>query len=290
MTDWRPKLVFVYARFRQLFSFGSKLLCSALLDTCYVNLSQLIIGKMYTPSDLAFYTQGEKFPLVIVNNVNASIDSVLLPSLSQHQDDPERVKHMLRRAMQTSSFVMWPLLMGLAATAEPLVILLLTEKWLPLVPYLQVFCFSYALWPIHTTNLNGINAMGRSDIFLKLEIVKKTCGLLILALLIPYGPFAMCCGGLASGVICTFINAYPNRRLLGYTYLMQLRDIAPSCVLAVAMGAAIYPLSLLGLGSLLTMTLQIVSGLIFYIAFAYLLHLNAFAYVIETLQSARHRA
>lgn len=289
LTDWRPKLLFVYARFRHLFSFGSKLLCSCLLDTCYNNFSQMIIGRLYTPSDLAFYTQGEKFPLVIVSNVNASIDSVLLPSLSQQQDDSERVRHMLRRAMQTSSFVMWPLMMGLAVIAEPLVILLLTEKWLPLVPYLQIFCFSYALWPIHTANLNGINAMGRSDIFLKLEIVKKAIGVLMLVFLIPYGPFAMCCGGLMGGIVCTFINAYPNRSLLGYSYLAQIRDIAPSCLLAITMGVIIYPIAWLGFGNMLTMGIQLVTGFIFYLAFSYLFHLRAFAYVLETVQLVRHR-
>lgn len=290
MTDWRPHLSFAFTRFRKLFSFGSKLMLSALLETCYNNLSQLVIGRLYTPSDLAFYTQGERFPLVIVSNINASIDSVLLPSLSQHQDDPERVRHMLRRAMQTSSFLMWPLMMGLVVIAEPLVIVLLTEKWLPLVPYLQVFCFSYALWPIHTANLNGINSMGRSDIFLKLEIVKKMLGLMVLLLAMSYGPFAICCGILIAGIIGTFINAYPNKALLDYPYFLQVRDIAPSCVLAIVMGAAIYPIAWIGLGNLPTMVLQIVAGVLFYFAFAYLFHLSALAYVVETIQSVRRKS
>lgn len=289
MTDWRPHLAFAFARFRQLFSFGWKLMLSALLETFYSNLSQLIIGRLYTSSDLAFYTQGEKFPLVIVSNVDASINSVLLPTLSQHQDDLERVRHMLRRAMQTSSFIMWPLMMGLVVIAESLVTFLLTEKWLPLVPYLQVFCFSYALWPIHTANLNAINAMGRSDVFLKLEIIKKICGVFMLVLLIPYGPFVMCCGGLVVGIVCTFINSYPNRKLLRYPYLAQLRDIAPSSVLAIVMGAVIYPIFWLGFGSLLTMVLQIIAGVVFYFAFAYLFHLSAFTYVVDTLRLARRK-
>lgn len=290
MADWRPQLVFCSKRFRRLFSFGSKLMLSALLETCYNNLSQLIIGRLYTASDLAFYTQGERFPLVIVSNVNTSISSVLLPSLSQCQDTPERVRHMLRRAMQISSFVMWPLMVGLAVIADSLVPFLLTEKWLPLVPYLQVFCFSYALWPIHTTNLNGINAMGRSDIFLKLEIIKKTYGLLMLFLMIPHGPFAMCCGVLVTGIVSTFVNSYPNRKLLGYHYLAQIRDIAPSALLAIAMGGVIYPIVWLELGNLVTMCFQTIVGMIFYFVFAYLFHLDAFAYIVETVCALRHKA
>ena len=167
-VDWRPKRMFSWQRLKSLLSYGWKLLVSSLLDTIYNNLRNLIIGKIYTSSDLAYYNQGDKFPKVIVMNINASIDSVLLPSMSGEQENKERVKSMTRRAIKTSTYIMAPLMMGLLFCAEPIVRLLLTDKWLPCVPYLRIFCFTYMFWPIHTANLDAIKAMGRSDLFLKL--------------------------------------------------------------------------------------------------------------------------
>ena len=175
-VKWRPKKMFSYERLKGLFSFGWKLLISSLLDTAYNNLRNLIIGKLYSSSDLAFYNQGEKFPKVIVMNINASIDSVLLPTMSIEQDNPERIKQMTRRAIKTSTYVMAPLMMGLAFCAEPIVRLVLTDKWIFCIPFLRIFCITYMFWPVHTANLNAINAMGRSDWFLRLEIIKKIVG------------------------------------------------------------------------------------------------------------------
>lgn len=172
-VKWRPKKEFSWKRLKTLLAFGWKLLVSSLLDTAYNNLRNLIIGKMYSSTDLAFYNQGDKFPKVIVTNINTSIDSVLLPTMSNAQDDRERVKQMTRRAIKTSTYVMAPLMMGLAFCAEPIVRIVLTDKWLPCVPFLRVFCITYMFWPVHTANLNAINAMGRSDWFLRLEVIKK---------------------------------------------------------------------------------------------------------------------
>ena len=189
-VKWRPKKMFSYERLKGLFSFGWKLLISSLLDTAYNNLRNLIIGKLYSSSDLAFYNQGEKFPKVIVMNINASIDSVLLPTMSIEQDNPERIKQMTRRAIKTSTYVMAPLMMGLAFCAEPIVRLVLTDKWIFCIPFLRIFCITYMFWPVHTANLNAINAMGRSDWFLRLEIIKKIVGLAILLSTMWFGVMA----------------------------------------------------------------------------------------------------
>ena len=181
-VKWRPKAVFSFSRLKKLVSYGWKLLVSALLATLYHNIFQLIIGKKYSSADLAYYNKGDRFPNIIVTNVNSSIDSVLLPVMSNEQDDAVRVKEMTRRAIKTSTFIMAPLLMGLAATADSLVYILLTAKWLPCVFYLRIFCVTYMFYPIHTANLNAIKALGRSDMFLKLEIIKKVVGLVLLAL------------------------------------------------------------------------------------------------------------
>ena len=173
-VKWRPKKMFSFQRLKSLFSYGWKLLASSLIDTVYNDLRQLIIGKKYSSGDLAYYNQGKKFPQLIVTNINTSIDSVLLPTMSKAQDDMAAVRSMTRRAIKTSTFLMMPAMIGLAVCAEPLVQLILTEKWLPCVLFLRIFCITYAFYPIHTANLNAIKAMGRSDLFLKLEIIKNS--------------------------------------------------------------------------------------------------------------------
>lgn len=184
---WRPKLLFSFERLKGLLRYGWKLLVSSLLHTFYLNLRTLIIGKLYMPADLAYYEKGQSFPTLIVSNINASIDSVLLPTMSGVQDSRESVKAITRRAIVTSSYLMWPMMVGLAVVAKPLVVLLLTEKWLEAVPFLQISCFALGLEPLQTANLNAIKAMGRSDIYLKLEIIKKSISILILLLSMHFG-------------------------------------------------------------------------------------------------------
>lgn len=184
---WRPKLLFSFERLKGLLRYGWKLLVSSLLHTFYLNLRTLIIGKLYMPADLAYYEKGQSFPTLIVSNINASIDSVLLPTMSGVQDSRESVKAITRRAIVTSSYLMWPMMVGLAVVAKPLVVLLLTEKWLEAVPFLQISCFALGLEPLQTANLNAIKAMGISDIYLKLEIIKKSISILILLLSMHFG-------------------------------------------------------------------------------------------------------
>jgi O-antigen/teichoic acid export membrane protein len=174
---------------------------------------------------------------------------------------------------------------GLAVVAEPLVLLLLTDKWLPSVPFLQIFCIIYALMPIHTANLQAINAMGRSDIFLKLEIIKKILGLTILAVALPFGVYVLALSAVASGIISSFVNAYPNKKLLNYGYGEQIKDILPSLLLSLVMGVIVYLLLFLGLSPLITMLLQIVVGALVYVGLAILFKLECFTYLVQTLLS-----
>lgn len=284
---WRPQLMFSWKRLTKLLSFGSKLLASSLLDTIYSNLRNLIIGKIYSSSDLAFYNQGDKFPKVIVTNINSSIDSVLLPSMSSVQDNHEKVKSMTRRAIKTSTYIMAPLMMGLAFCATPIVQLVLTDKWLPCVPFLQVFCITYMFWPVHTANLNAINAMGRSDLFLKLEIIKKVIGLTLLFITMRISVMAMAYSLLISGLLSQIINSWPNRKLLNYGYLEQVKDILPAILLAVIMGVIVYCVSFIGLNSALTLLIQILLGMFVYIMGSKLLKLESYNYLIDVIRNFR---
>lgn len=284
-VKWRPKKMFSYERLKSLFSFGWKLLISSLLDTAYNNLRNLIIGKLYSSSDLAFYNQGEKFPKVIVMNINASIDSVLLPTMSIEQDNPERIKQMTRRAIKTSTYVMAPLMMGLAFCAEPIVRLVLTDKWIFCIPFLRIFCITYMFWPVHTANLNAINAMGRSDWFLRLEIIKKIVGLAILLSTMWFGVMAMAYSLLLSSVLSQIINSWPNRKLLKYGYLEQVRDFAPGILLAVLMGICVHFVEYMSLPMIVTLVIQIVLGAIIYIVGSAILKLEEFQYLLEMIKS-----
>lgn len=278
-VKWRPRKVFSLHRLKGLFSFGWKLLISSLLETVYNNIRSLIIGKVYTASDLGIYSKGESWPSLIVSNINSSINSVLFPSLSSVQDDKGMLKNMTRRAIKTSTYVMAPLMMGLAFVGTPLIRLLLTEKWLPCVPFQVIFCITYMFYPIHTANLNAIKAMGRSDIFLKLEIIKKVVGLLALVATAPISVMAMGYSLLFTSLASQIINSWPNKKLLNYGYLEQLKDILPGILLAVAMGACIYPIQFIGLPDIVTLLIQVPLGAVIYIAGSKLFKLESFEYL-----------
>lgn len=285
LVKWRPKRMFSFARLRGLISYGWKLLASALMDVVYNNLWQMIIGKVYTESDLAYYNQGDQFPNVIVSNVNSSIDSVLLPVMSNEQDDVTRVRSMTRRAIKTSTYVMAPMMMGLAFTATSVVELLLTEKWLPCVFYLRIFCITYMFYPIHTANLNAIKALGRSDMFLKLEILKKIIGLILVSITVNISIEAMAYSLLITSVTSQIINSWPNRKLLNYNYLNQIIDILPNIVLAVFMGFIVYLVNFMGFNSITTLIIQVPLGIVIYIVGSILTKNDSFLYLLEFVKS-----
>ena len=289
-VKWRPRLLFSFRRLKGLLNYGWKLLVSGLLHTIYINLRSLMIGKFYTAQDLAYYEKGQSFPSFVATNINSSIDSVLLPTMSGVQDNRETVKAITRRSIVTSSYLMWPMMVGLAAVAKPLVLLLLTEKWLPAVPFLQITCFALGLEPLQTANLNAIKAMGRSDIFLKLEIVKKAIAITILFLFMRFGVLAIAVSGLVYSVIAAMFNSYPNRKLLGYSYFEQIRDILPSFLLALVMGAVIYLITLIPMPTVLILTVQILVGVIIYAGVSCVLKLEPFFYILNTIKQFKGRS
>lgn len=283
-VKWRPRLLFSIDRVKGLFSYGWKLLVSSLIDTIYRDLRSLIIGKMYAPAMLGFYNRGQQFPSLIVSNIDGSIQSVMFPVLASHQDNRPRVKEMMRRSIVTSSFFIFPTMVGLATISEPLVRIILTEKWLPCVPFLQIYCAIYALYPIHTANLQAIKGLGYSDIFLKLEILKKVVGLSILSVTVFYGVYAIAWGGAISGIVSSFINAYPNKRLLGYSYKEQWLDIMPSLAISLAMGAVVYTFNYLSIATWQVLILQIVAGAFLYFGLSKVFRIESYSYLIGTLK------
>lgn len=289
-VKWRPQFTFSFSRLKVLFAFGWKLLVSSLIDTTYNEIRQLIIGKKYTSDALAFYNRGRQFPFLFVSNVNNAIDSVLLPTMSKEQDERDRVKSMTQRSIKISVYIMAPIMMGLAFIGEPFIRLLLTEKWLPAVPYMRIFCISFMFYPVHTANLNAMKALGRSDLFLKLEIVKKVVGFSMLLITMNISVMAMAYSLLFTSITSQLINSWPNRKLLNYPYLEQLKDILPSIILAIAMGFCIHFLDRLGLPDILTLLLQVITGILIYITTSKILKLSSYEYVKNLLLSfMRHR-
>ena len=194
------------------------------------------------------------------------------------------VKEIMHRALVTSSFLVFPAMVGLAAIAEPLIELLLTEKWLMCVPFLQIFCIVYALWPIHSANLMAINAIGRSDIFLKLEIVKMAIGLTMLAITIPIGIHAIALGVAVTGIISTFINSYPNKKLLDYGFSEQWRDLMPALLMSLMTGGLVYGFLFLDQPVWTTLVLQIAVGVTTYMGLSWWLKLESFTYAMNIVK------
>lgn len=285
-VKWKPSFVCNFARIKVLFAFGWKLLVSGLLDTLYQDLSSLVIGKKYSSDTLGFYNRGKQFPQFIISAVNGSVQSVLLPAMSERQEHKGQVKQMMRTAVMVSSYLVFPMMAGLAGVARPLVKLSLTDKWLDCVPYLQIFCFSFAFYPIHTSNLQAINAMGRSDIFLRLEVIKKVMALAVLSIGVFCfdSPVAIAITGVVTGLISCFINASPNKKLIDYSYLEQIKDIAPSFLGALLMFVGVWAVELLQMGTIITLVLQVLMGVVLYIAFSAIFKLKPFIMLLGMLK------
>lgn len=280
---WHPVFLFSLRRVKSLFRFGWKILVSGLIDTIWMNIYGLVIGKQYSQGELGAYSRGEQFPKLITSNLSAAIQSVMLPAYAKHQDDPEALRLMCRRSIKLSAFLIFPMMAGLIAVSRPLITLLLTDKWLLCAPYLCIMCLSYAVWPIHVINLQVMNAMGRSELFLKLEIIKKALGIVILVLSLPFGIMPMLLLKVADEYLCTFINAYPNRKLIGYGPLAQWRDVLPSALSAAIMCVLVYQLTNLGLGVLTTLVLQMVAGVLLYTVLSFVFNRESFDYVFGLL-------
>lgn len=287
---WRPQLVFSLRKLKRLFSYGWKLLCSGLLYQGANELANLIIGKKYTASDLAYYTRGNQIPSLIVNNVNTSISSVLFPALSKKQTDLDAVRSMTRRSIQVTSYIMLPLLLGVFATANQIINCLLTEKWAFTVPYLRLYCLFYMIQPIQTANLEAIKAIGRSDVSLKLEILKRSIYIAILLVCVPFGVLVIAIGNVVSSYIRSVINAYPNKKLINYSFPMQLADLAPAFFMSGFMCAVVMILGhILKLGSFIELLILVPIGSLIYIGLSIIFKVNSYKYILNILRDFFNR-
>jgi len=284
MIRWKPKLLFSFKKLKPLFKFGWKYMVSWGIDHIYNNLYSLIIGKVYSKESLAYYNRGNQYPTYIIYNINQAIMSVIFPALSKEQDNIDDFRRMVRRAIKTSTFIVFPCMAGFAAMGKGIIVALITEKWLPAVPFLCFSCFTYALWPLQTTNLQAISAKGRSDIFLKLEIVKKVFGVTVLIVTIPFGLMPMMWGSAVTAVIVTIVNIIPNKKLIGYGVFEQIKDVLPAFLLSIVMLVCVKSIELLGLNVWITILIQLITGIALYIGGAILFKLESFEYLLDTVK------
>lgn len=272
-----------FHRLKEMIGFGGRILGSNLLITGFVELRALIIGKIYSPTDLAYFDKGKQFPNLIVTNINTSIGAVLFPRLVNEQDDRNRIKIITRQSIRCSAFVMCPMILGFSAIAESFVKVVLTEKWLSVVPLLQIFCIFYLFQPIHTANLQAIKAIGRGDVFLKLEVIKKTIEVLVLLITMQISVEAIAVGMAILTTVFTFVNAFPNIKLLGYSFKEQMADIMPVVAISTVMAGIVYVAGFLPIAPLWNMLLQICVGSLVYICLAVMTKNKEFYLIIELL-------
>ena len=276
---WRPILAFSFESFKKLFDYGWKIFGLNFITTLYLNIRSLIIGKFYSPADLAFFERGHTLSSMVVQNINTSLQTILFPVLSNSQNDKVRIKSLVRRSTGMTCLLIFPALIGLISIAKPLVLLILTEKWLPAVAYIQIYSIAYMLFPVQVANMEAIKAMGYSGISLKLEIIKKVIETTILIISVFMGVIAIAWGVVFFNFVCLFINLYPSKKYLDYGVFEQVKDIIPTFLCAIMMGFSIYWIQYLPIHLLLILMLQMIMGVLVFGLFCYLSKNESFLYV-----------
>lgn len=261
---WLPRFVFSVVRFKTLIGVGSKFMASSLIGTAFYQLRGYMVGLRYTATDLAYYNRGEGIPGVLTRNIDSTINGVLFPVFAKLQDDRAAVKQAVRRSIKTSSFFLFPMVLGLAAIADHLVIILYTEKWIACVPFLQVFCISECFTILNTANMQVLRGIGEVNNLLKLEIYKKPVMVSILAITMFISPLAIAIGMCIYGIYTMVINAFPNRKFINYHIKEQLKDISENALLALVMAVCVYLIGRLTLNLYLLITIQIIVGMLIY--------------------------
>ena len=259
-SHWCPKLQFSWNSFRELFGFGWKLLVSSLIDTVWREIYQVVIGKCYAPATLGQYTRAHQFASIFSSNLNSVIQRVSYPVLSNLQDDKQRMKEGYRRVIKVTMLVTFVLMLGLAAVSKPMIQVLVGDQWLIAADFLPIICLQMMLYPLHSLNLNMLQVQGRSDLFLKLEIIKKCVAIIPITLGIFVGIYWMIWGSVFTGMFAYYLNSYYSSKFLGYSILTQIKDILPSFSIAVIMAVVTYSISLLPLSPFVLLLLQIVVG------------------------------
>ncbi|WP_286028564.1 lipopolysaccharide biosynthesis protein [Ligilactobacillus agilis] len=281
--DWHPQLKFSWSSGKPLLSYGWKIVATSFIGTFFNQLRTLLLGKMYTPAELAFYNRGQKFPELVSQNIDGTISTVLFPAISEFNDDLSKVKSMIRRSLRISTFIIMPIMFGMAATSKPIILILLTDKWISSVPYMQYLCIAGAFGTISNTNMQAISAIGRSDVLLKLELIKKPLYLILLLIGLKISVLAVAYTMLIYTLCSVLMNMSSNRKLLDYKLKEQFSDILPALSLSLIMFLVVDSLTLLNLSIMIIFIIQIITGLTIYVLLAMVFKLEAWNYLLNTV-------
>lgn len=287
---WKPKMYFSFEKFKRLFSFGWKVTLTSLIGTVFDQVRGLIIGLKYSSADLAYNSKGEQIPTLITNNINSSLDTVLLSSVAKIQEDKQKVKQAISRILKLSCFILFPVLLGLAGVSNTLIRILLTDKWLPCLPFLQIMCFQQCFSVVNGINLQVLKAVGRSDISLKLEFMKKPLYLMFIVLAMFISPLAICAANAIYAVVALLINSFPNRKILQYTLWDQVKDMVVSFSLSIITGVIAYAIGYLKINLFVLFVVQVLAGIIVYIGLSLLFNRDNFDYVFALLKNMMRKA
>ena len=277
-VEWKPKFVFSIERIKSLFKYSSKVLGTNLLNTIFNNIHSLIIGRYFSTIDVGYYQRGQQIPQAAMTAVDGSMNEVLYPTLSLLQNEPDRLKSALRRSMKTSMYIVLPMLMGLMVTAKPLTLILLTDKWLPSVPFMQLTCLITIFWPL-SARTHALNAIGRSDVTFKLSIVAKIITLIMIGVCVSFGIYAIMWGTLLASFVSFWITSYYVEKYLDYSLKELVHDIGAPIFLSTGMVIVVVAISKLQIGNYVGLILQILGGALFYILMSEILKLDQYEYV-----------
>ncbi len=289
IVDWRPKLMFSWNRAKDLIGYGSKILGSSLVNTIYKEIRQLLIGLYYAPVDLALYNRGSQLPNIVTTNLDNSLRSVLFPAMANCNDDIGKVKQMLRKSIMNTSYITYFVLTLMAVASEPLIRVLLTDKWIGCVPYMQILCVSYMLMTVSITNIQALKAIGKSGEVLKLELFKKPIFLIVVLASLPFGVKVIAYTSIINALYALWANMGPTAKYLSYSRKEQMRDLIPGFILAGVMALITWPIVLLPFDSLIIMGLQGLVALITYVSISIFFKVEAYMYCKNIIVSLSGR-
>ena len=288
-VSWRPRLVFSKSSAKYAFSYGWKLVAAGFINQLYSEARSIIIGKKYTTADLAYYQKGDHFPSLVITNINTSISTVMFPAMASVNDNIDRLRSMTRQSMKLTSYIIFPMMAGLIAVADPMIRMLLTDKWMPCVPFLRLGCLYWVFQPMQTSNYQAIKAVGRSDICLKLEFIKKGIGIVLILITMQINVYALALSNVIMACISMLLNMAPNKKLIGYGFKNQIIDIAPAAILSMIMGIVVWCIEIIPANDAIVLVLQIVVGIVIYVGGSKIFKIDSFDYILGFIRKKGRR-
>ena len=284
-VNWHPKKMFSAAKLKEMIGFGWKILAAAFFNELYLELRSIVIGKGYSSEDLAYFNRGKQFPQLFYTNIASAITSVIFPVMSMKKDNNAGLKSNLSSSVKVSSYVLFPLLTGLAMVASPLVKLILTDKWLPCVPFLQAYCISYAILPIQSIQEQLYKAKGRSDIVLKLFFIEKTVGIIIIFVTMNISIWAIAVGMVVTSIFATVVHTIPMRNVINYSLINLVKDLLPDVVMSAGMAVVVYLLGMIPGKLIVTLLLQVIGGVLFYLIVSLMIRSKSLKMLLDLVNS-----